>query len=99
MEYDIDAINNDIFKMDALEKLYQLFENIDETAIHNDIEKIYSYKEIHDDNNIFIMIDRETLREILEKIPQPKKHRKSYKKNNEHETGLKDIKNHTQNPT
>jgi hypothetical protein len=71
---------NEINNIDTLEKLYQLFETIDETAIHDSVIKIYSYKEIHDDDNIFIMIDRETLREILEKIPQPKKKRGSYKK-------------------
>jgi hypothetical protein len=86
-EDNIDAINDDIINIDTLEKLYQLFETIDETAIHNGIKRICSYKKIHDDNNIFIMIDRETLQKILEKIPRPKRLRQTR------------IKNHTQNPT
>lgn len=69
-----------IFKTDILDKLYQLFEVIDKTVIHNNTEKICSYKSIRDDTNIFIMIDRELLRKILEKIPRLKKlYKKSYK--------------------
>jgi hypothetical protein len=70
---------NEIFKTDILDKLYQLFKTIDETAIYNSENKIYSYKSILDDTNIFIMIDRNTLQKILEKIPRPKKR---YKKSN-----------------
>jgi hypothetical protein len=46
-EDDIETINDYIIKinnMDTLEKLYQLFETIDKTVIHNSTKKICSYK-------------------------------------------------------
>jgi hypothetical protein len=67
---------NEIFKTDILDKLYRLFETIDETVIHNYKNKICSYKSIRDDTTIFIMIDKETLQKILEKIPRPKRIRR-----------------------
>jgi hypothetical protein len=82
-EDNIETINDDIIKinnMGILDKLYLLFETIDETVIRNSTQKICSYKKIYDDDNIFIMINRELLKKILEKIPKPKKlHKKSYK--------------------
>jgi hypothetical protein len=75
MNFENDIIaeqENEIFATDTLDKLYKLFETIDETMIYN-LKKICSYKSICDDTNVFIMIDRKTLQKILEKIPRPKK--------------------------
>lgn len=73
MEYEsIDVINNmehDIIKKDIINKLYYIFDDIDETVYN----EFLSYKNIQDDNNIFIMIDRELLQKILEKIHKRRK--------------------------
>jgi hypothetical protein len=63
---------NEIIKNDSINKLYQLFETIEETVVY-DYKKICSYKTIRDDNNVFIMINRELLQNILGKIPQPER--------------------------
>jgi hypothetical protein len=62
----IESPEHEMLKTDILGKLYQLFEIIGETVIHNHIQKICSYKIIRDDTNVFIMINRETLQRILE---------------------------------
>ena len=66
-----DNIEGEINNRDILNKLYHIFDDI-ETTVYNEF---LSYKKIHDDNNIFIMIDRELLQKILEKIPKLKKTR------------------------
>jgi hypothetical protein len=66
-----DNMEDEINNRDILNKLYHIFDDIDETVYN----EFLSYKNIQDDNNIFIMIDRESLHKILEKIPKLKKTR------------------------
>jgi hypothetical protein len=53
-----------IIETDILDKLYQLFEDIEENVIQG--KDNLSYKKINDEINVFIMIDRETLQNLLE---------------------------------
>jgi hypothetical protein len=75
-ENDIDIeneIDEMIIKKDIIGKLYRIFGDVEETVIHDDKKKIFSYKNIRDDYNVFIMIDKKLLQKILEKIPVSKK--------------------------
>jgi hypothetical protein len=64
-----DEYTDDIIHADIINKLYKLFDDIDEIKYNND----FSYKMIHDTENYFIKIDEEFLNKILEKIPRPKR--------------------------
>lgn len=56
-----DNIEGEINNRDILNKLYYIFDDI-ETTVYNEF---LSYKNIQDDTNIFIMINRESLQKIL----------------------------------
>ena len=56
-----DNIEGEINNRDILNKLYHIFDDI-ETTVYNEF---LSYKNIQDDTNIFIMINRESLQKIL----------------------------------
>jgi hypothetical protein len=72
----LEGPENEIFAKDTLDKLYSIFDTVDETMIYNSENKICSYRSICDDTRVFIMIDKELLQKILEKIPRPKKRSK-----------------------
>jgi hypothetical protein len=66
---DMDFVDK-IIETDTLNKLYQLFEDTEQTQILNrNKTTILSYKTIQDNENVFIMIDWKFLNEILNKIP------------------------------
>jgi hypothetical protein len=62
-------IEDEINNRDILNKLYHIFDDIEETVYN----EFLSYKNIQDDTNIFIMINRESLQKILGRIPKRRK--------------------------
>jgi hypothetical protein len=75
-----DDFTNKIINTDILDSLYKIFDDIEETVYNT----VLSYKNIQDNNNVFIMIDRELLQKILERssfnpLRSTKLYKKSYK--------------------
>jgi hypothetical protein len=64
---------NKIINKDILNKLYLIFEDIEQTQMVDGLNhKLLSYRMVQDDENYFIMIDQESLTKILNKIPRKK---------------------------